>query len=147
VREISKFHGGFLPQHYTASQPRRHQLELFVWMEYFEYVHLFVSRIKTSGVFRIIIKFCNYESFLDTLGGFFGRGSGPSRGLCLHRTAQHRKKGTSIFSSSGVRTHDHISALFRASTGTGSMNWAFLKMCHIGNLQDTYDRTFRCVNL
>jgi len=43
---------------------------------------------------------------LDILVGLLGRGIGPSQGLYLHRTAQHRKTLTYIHTSSGIRTRD-----------------------------------------
>jgi hypothetical protein len=38
--------------------------------------------------------------------GLLGRGIGPTQGLYLHRTTQHRKTRTNIHASSGYRTHD-----------------------------------------
>jgi hypothetical protein len=35
-----------------------------------------------------------------------GRGIGPTQGLYLHRTTQHRKTLTHIHASSGIRPHD-----------------------------------------
>jgi hypothetical protein len=47
-----------------------------------------------------------YES-IGQLVGLLGRVIGPTQGLCLHRTTQHRKTRTHIRAMSGIPTHDH----------------------------------------
>jgi hypothetical protein len=51
-----------------------------------------------------------YRRFLELfrhMVGLLGRVIGPSQGLYLHRTTQHRKTRANIHALSGIRTHDN----------------------------------------
>jgi hypothetical protein len=64
-----------------------------------------LSSIRPLGLFRIQnLFFITYES-IGQLVWLLGRGIGPTQGLYLHRTTQHRKMPTHIRTSSRIRTH------------------------------------------
>jgi len=54
----------------------------------------YVSRITPSGVFRITTS--EVMNPFRHFGGFRRQGIAPSKGLCLHRTSQHRHNRTSM---------------------------------------------------
>jgi len=61
---------------------------------------------------------------LDILVGLLGWGIGPSQGLNLHTTAQHRKTRIYIHASSGIRTHNSSAQAFQDHTRLRSSgNW------------------------
>jgi hypothetical protein len=49
--------------------------------------------------------FAKFSNVFRQLAALLGRGVGPSQGLYLHRTAQHRKTQAYIHTLSGIRTH------------------------------------------
>jgi hypothetical protein len=64
------------------------------------------SRIMLLGFFRFRIYFVKLMNLFGQLVGLLGRGIGPTQGLYLHRTTQHRKTRTPIQVSNGIRTHN-----------------------------------------
>jgi hypothetical protein len=64
-----------------------------------------LSSIRPVGLlrFRIFLKLMN---LFTQLVGFLGWGIGPTQGLYLHSTTQHRETRTHTHTWSGIRTHD-----------------------------------------
>jgi hypothetical protein len=65
-----------------------------------------LSNIRPLGLFRFRIYLSETYESVGQLVGLLGRGIGPTQGLYLHRTTQHRKMRRHIHASSGIRTHD-----------------------------------------
>jgi hypothetical protein len=57
-------------------------------------------------MFRFRIYFLKLMNPFGQSIGLLGGGIGPTQGLYLHRTTQHRKTRTHIHASSGIRTHN-----------------------------------------
>jgi hypothetical protein len=77
------------------------------------HTRLYTSKIILDAPFSFygqgLLESSNSElssKLLKHLAGILRRGIGPSQGLYLHRTAQHRRRRTHIHASSGIRTHD-----------------------------------------
>jgi hypothetical protein len=70
-----------------------------------------LSRITPSGLLRFSV-----NTFRHFVGLHVG-GIGPSQGLSLQRTAQHREPRTYTNTSSGIRTYDHNVRLRRRFFG------------------------------
>jgi hypothetical protein len=76
-------------------------------MKFVLYYHRRLSRIRPLGLFRFqILFFLKLMNLFGKMVGLLGRGIGPTQGLYLHRTTQHRKTRTHIHASSGIRIHD-----------------------------------------
>jgi hypothetical protein len=109
VSRRSKLHNEEL--HSVNSSPYHHQQQLLrIWP-----CDLFQFRI-TSEIINLF----------RHLAGLLGRRINPTQGLCLHRTAQHRKTRTNIHAFTGTPTRDPSSqpakthAPDRAATEVGT---------------------------
>jgi hypothetical protein len=73
---------------------------------YHHHHHRHLSRIGPLGLLRFRIYFLKLMNPFGHLVGLLEWEIGPTQGLYLHRTTQHRKTRTHIHASSGIRKQD-----------------------------------------